>query len=82
MQIDTVLTYCLHKNDENARGKRSLPNPQLKADTCKNGATNSSYKLQNDCVAENDSILANVHVVSRGLQSHDRHVLVLISHCF
>ena len=35
---------------------------------------------KNDRVAENDSTLANVHVVSRGLQSHDRHVL--ISHRF
>ena len=46
MQIDTVLTYRLHKNDENARGKPSLANPQLKVDTYKNGATISSYKVQ------------------------------------
>ena len=46
VQINTALTYRLHKNDEIARGKRSLPNPQLKVDTCKNGATISSFKLQ------------------------------------
>ena len=32
VQIDSVLTYRLHTNDENAREKRSHPNPLLKVD--------------------------------------------------
>ena len=34
---------------------------------------------KNDRVAENGNALANVHVVSRNLQSHDRHVLIIIT---
>ena len=46
VQIDSVLTYHLHTNDENAREKRSCPNLLLKVDTCKNGATLSLQKQQ------------------------------------
>ena len=79
VRIDTVLTYRLHTNNENAREKRLLPNPLLKVNTCKTMPQFLHINSKNDRVVENDSALANVHVVSHGLQSHNCHVLVIIT---
>ena len=76
MQIDTVLTYRLHTNNENVREKQLLSNLLLKVDLAKSMPQFLCVNSKNDRVAENDSSLANVHMVSHGLQSHDCHVLI------
>ena len=82
VQINTILIYHLHINDENARGKRSLQICSWRWILAKtvlhflhiNGKTIVWLRMA--------ALLPTyVHVVSRGLQSHDRHVLVL-SHRF